>query len=76
MEQMKMQSMDVTASNIEKIAQLFPSCVTEFKDENGVLRQGIDFDKLRDELSDDVIERERERRDMNLPGLTKLNFRI
>lgn len=76
MEQLKMQSMDVIGSNIEKIAQLFPSCVTEFKDANGAMRRGIDFEKLKNELSDDIIGGERERSDMNLHGLTRQNSRI
>lgn len=56
MEKLKMQSLDVTGSNIDKIARLFPQCVTERKDKDGKTVLGIDFGKLRDELSADVID--------------------
>ena len=56
-----MQSLDVAGSNIDKIAKLFPQCVTECK--QTLMRGGgketvlkIDFEKLRDELSADVID--------------------
>lgn len=56
MDKLKMQSLDVTGSNIDKIAQLFPQCVTEHKDKDGKTVLGIDFEKLREELSTDVID--------------------
>lgn len=56
-----MQSLDVTSSNIDKIARLFPQCVTEHKDKDGKTVLGIDFEKLRDELSSDVIDDGEER---------------
>ncbi len=61
MDKLKMQSLDVTSSNINKIAQLFPQCVTEYKDKDGKTVLGIDFEKLRDELSADVIDEDEER---------------
>lgn len=61
MDKLKMQSLDVTSSNINKIAQLFPQCVTEYKDKDGKTVLGIDFEKLRDELSADVIDEGEER---------------
>ena len=54
MERLKMQSLDVTGSKIDKIAKLFPQCVTEHKDKDGKTVLGIDFEKLRDELSADL----------------------
>ena len=39
-----MQSLDVTSSNIDKIARLFPQCVTEHKDKDGKTVLGIDFE--------------------------------
>ena len=62
-----MQSLDVTGSNIDKIARLFPQCVTERKDKDGKTVQGIDFEKLRDELSDDVIDEGEERYQFTWP---------
>ena len=67
MEKMKMQSLDVTGSNIDKIAQLFPQCVTERKDKDGKTVLGIDFEKLRDELSSEVIDDGEERYQFTWP---------
>ena len=61
MEKLKLHTPDLTAENIEKIAALFPSCIVEAKDEKGVLKRTIDFDQLRQELSDHVVEGPRER---------------
>lgn len=67
MEKLKMQSLDVTGSNIDKIARLFPQCVTERKDKDGKTVLGIDFEKLRDELSADVIDEGEERYQFTWP---------
>ena len=67
MEKLKMQSLDVTGSNIDKIARLFPQCVTEHKDKDGKTVLGIDFEKLRDELSADVIDDGEERYQFTWP---------
>ena len=64
---MKMQSLDMTGSNIEKIAKLFPQCITEHKDKDGRTVPGIDFEKLRDELSPDVIDDGEERYQFTWP---------
>ena len=55
MERLKMQSHDVIGSNIQKIAQLFPQCVTEHLGKDGKPQLGIDFEKLQAELSDELI---------------------
>ena len=67
MDKLKMQSLDVTGSNIDKIAQLFPQCVTEHKDKDGKTVLGIDFEKLREELSADVIDDGEERYQFTWP---------
>lgn len=67
MERLKMQSLDVTGSKIDKIAKLFPQCVTEHKDKDGKTVLGIDFEKLRDELSADVIDEGEERYQFTWP---------
>ena len=41
MDKMKFETPDMTAENIEKIAELFPNCVTEMRDENGKIKHGI-----------------------------------
>ena len=56
MNKMQMQTIDLTAQNVDKIAALFPNCVTEAADENGRLRRAINFDMLRQMLSGEVIE--------------------
>lgn len=49
-----MESMDIVAKNIDKIAELFPSCITEKVDDKGNLEKAIDFDVLRQILGDKV----------------------
>ena len=56
MDHMKFETPDLTASNIEKIAALFPGCVTEGPDGKGGLKKAINFELLRQMLSDDVLE--------------------
>lgn len=56
MDKMKMASPGLTAANVEKIAEMFPNVVTEAKDEQGNLVHKVDFEKLKQELSSDVID--------------------
>jgi len=56
MEKMKMETPDGTKKNIERIKALFPNVITEMKDEKGNLKEGIDFERLKQELSGDVVE--------------------
>lgn len=56
MDRMRMESLDITAQNIEKIGMLFPNCITETKDADGRPKKAINFRLLRQLLSDDVIE--------------------
>lgn len=63
-----MHSPNQTEINIEKLARLFPSCVTEATDGKGGLKKAIDFDLLRQELSEYVVEGPQERYQMNWPG--------
>lgn len=51
-----MESVDMTAQNIEKIGKLFPNCITETVDENGNLKKAINFELLKQMLSNDVFE--------------------
>ncbi len=68
MDKLKLHTPDLTATNIEKLAALFPGCVTEARDEKGVLKRLIDFDQLRQELSDHIVEGPRERYHLDWPG--------
>ena len=56
MDKMRMESVDMTVQNIEKIGALFPNCITETVDENGNLRKAINFELLKQMLSGDVLE--------------------
>jgi len=56
MDKMRMESLDMTTQNIEKIGALFPNCITETIDENGKAKKAINFDILKQMLSGDVIE--------------------
>lgn len=67
-EKLKMHSPDLTQDNIAKIRALFPSCVTEAAGEDGKLRLAVDFDQLRQELSDSIVEGPQERYHLNWPG--------
>ncbi len=63
-----MQSENLVNDNIGKIAELFPNCVTEGYDNNGKLIKMVDFDLLKQELSDIVVEGNDERYTMTWPG--------
>lgn len=56
MDKMRMESVDMTAQNIEKIGALFPNCITETIDENGKPMKAINFELLKQMLSGDVLE--------------------
>ena len=56
MDKMRMESLDMTKQNIEKIGALFPNCITEIVDENGKPKKAINFDILKQMLSSDAIE--------------------
>ena len=56
MDKMKMESVNMTAQNVEKIGALFPNCIREAVDENGKPKKAINFELLRQMLSEDVID--------------------
>lgn len=69
MEKLKMHTSDLTQDHTAKIREMFPSCVTEARDEaTGTLRLVIDFDQLRQELSEHVVEGPQERYRLDWPG--------
>ena len=63
MEKLKMESVNIVDSNVEKIGELFPNVIVE--SENG---KAIDFDLLRQELSKDIIEGAKEKYQLTWPG--------
>ncbi len=69
MDKLKMHSSDLSQENITKIRELFPGCVTEAHDEaTGRLRLMVDFDQMRQELSDHIVEGPKERYRLDWPG--------
>ena len=68
MEKMKLHSPNLTQENIARIRELFPSCVTEAQGEDGQLKLAVDFDQLRQELSESIVEGPQERYHLNWPG--------
>lgn len=68
MEKLKLHTPDFTEENVAKLVELFPDCVTETRDEFGNVKKAIDFDQLRQELSDHVVDGPRERYHLDWPG--------
>ena len=62
-DKLDLSSPDLVNKNLEKIAALFPNCVTEGPD--GKI---VDFDLLKQELNHDVIEGAKERYRLEWPG--------
>ncbi len=56
MERLAMETGNITDKNIQKILELFPNVATESRDENGKLKIAIDFNKLKQELSEDIVD--------------------
>ena len=70
METLKMHSLDGVQRNIELIGKLFPNAITEVK-RNGKVEHAIDFDVLRQELSDSIVEGQEERYQFTWPDKKK-----
>lgn len=68
-----MQSLDVVGSNIKKIQQLFPNCVTERMGKNGRPELAIDFEKLQAELSNEIMDEGEERYQFTWPDKRAAN---
>lgn len=62
MDYMKFESPDMTAQNIDRIAALFPNCITEMLDEEHstpekkVYKRAVNFELLKQMLSPDVVD--------------------
>ena len=63
-----MHSPNLVDDNVQKIMALFPNCITESEDENGKLKKAVDFDLLRQELSQSLVEGGQERYRLDWPG--------
>lgn len=68
MDKLKMHSPNLTQDNIARIRDLFPGCVTEAKGEDGNVKLAVDFDQLRQELADSIVEGPQERYHLDWPG--------
>ena len=68
MQKLKMHSPDMTQEHIARIRDLFPNCVTEARGKDGSLRLSVDFDLLRQELSDSIVEGPQERYHLDWPS--------
>ena len=68
MDKLDMQSKNLVDDNIEKIAKLFPNCITEGRNEDGQVVKLVDFDLLKQELSKDIVEGNDERYTLNWAG--------
>jgi adenine-specific DNA-methyltransferase len=68
MEKLKMHSPNLTQDNIARIRDLFQNCVTESKGKDGNIKLAVDFDQLRQELSESIVEGPQERYHLNWPG--------
>lgn len=56
MSKMKFESPDLTAQNIDRIAALFPNCITEAPDGRGGIQRAVNFELLKQMLSPNVID--------------------
>lgn len=68
MNTLKMHSPNIAEENITRLRELFPHCVTEARDDAGKLRQSVDFEQLRQELSSNLVDGMQERYHLNWPG--------
>ncbi|GAA2178916.1 site-specific DNA-methyltransferase [Brooklawnia cerclae] len=68
MEKLRMTSPDLTEANIDKLAELFPTVITETLDADGNPQRAVDFDLLRQELSDHIVDGPQERYRLDWPG--------
>ena len=71
LEKARMMSLDMTQENIKKIADLFPNVVTEVADDNGESKLLVDFDALKQELSNYLISEKQDRYQMTWPDKKK-----
>ncbi len=68
MEKRSLNTPDLTARNVQRIAELFPHVITESRDAEGNVTLAVDFDLLRQELSDHIVEGPQERYRLDWPG--------
>ena len=73
MNKLNMRTTSIVNENIKRIGELFPNCLTERLDDKGKPQVAIDFDKLRQELSKDIVEGNEERYQFTWPNKREAN---
>ena len=68
MKKLKMHTPNLAQDNIARIKEILPGCVTEARGDDGKVKLSIDFDQLRQELSESIVEGPQERYHLNWPG--------
>lgn len=68
MDKLRLHTADATKENVDKLAAIFPNCVTEALDKNGIPFKAIDLDLVRQELSPHIVDGSTERYGLNWPG--------
>lgn len=68
MDKLKMKTKDLVQANMEKLAELFPNVITETEDEEGNLFRAVDLELLKQELSYQIVEGDKERYQLTWPG--------
>ena len=68
MDKLRTTSPDLTDANVDKLADIFPTVVTETLDDDGSPVKAINFDLLRQELTNHLVEGPHERYQLDWPG--------
>jgi adenine-specific DNA-methyltransferase len=68
MDKLKMHSPNLAQDNIARLREMFPGCVTEAGGKDGRVKLSVDFDQLRQELAESLVEGPQERYHLNWPG--------
>ncbi|MDR7095653.1 site-specific DNA-methyltransferase [Hydrogenophaga laconesensis] len=68
MNKLQMHSPNLTQGNIDRLRQMFPGCVTETRSQDGGVKLAVDFDQLRQELAESLVEGPQERYQLSWPG--------
>ena len=56
MDKLKFETPDMVSENVDKIAALFPSAITEMRGEDGEIKRGVNFEVLKQLLRRDVVD--------------------
>ena len=68
MQKLDLMSVKFIPENIQRLGEIFPGCIIESTDANGLIDKKVDFDLLRQELSEFLVEGAHERYQLNWPG--------